>query len=142
MRFMICLRYVLLLREIKREKEDCWRVYSHITNIYTPNPKRLRDWISTPKASGYESLHTTVMGPNDKWIEVQIRSVRMDNDAEKGRAAHWQYKGVMKKKDTEDWLSQVRDILENPDQIIHDSSYKSGNIQHQESILYSHHVVI
>ena len=125
---------IVIKGKLKREKEDCWRVYSHITNIYTPNPKRLRDWISTPKASGYESLHTTVMGPNDKWIEVQIRSVRMDNDAEKGRAAHWQYKGVMKKKDTEDWLSQVRDILENPDQIIHDSSYKSGNIQHQESI--------
>lgn len=118
----------------KREKEDCWRVYSHITNIYTPNPKRLRDWISTPKASGYESLHTTVMGPNDKWIEVQIRSVRMDNDAEKGNAAHWQYKGVMKKKNTEDWLSQVRDILENPDQIVHDKSYKSNNLKQPESV--------
>lgn len=118
----------------KREKEDCWRVYSHITNIYPPNPKRLRDWISTPKASGYESLHTTVMGPNNKWIEVQIRNNRMDTDAEKGRAAHWQYKGVMKKKDTEDWLSQVRDILENPDQIIHDKSYKSDNNHDQKSV--------
>lgn len=118
----------------KREKEDCWKVYSHITNIYTPNPKRLRDWISTPKASGYESLHTTVMGPNNKWIEVQIRTVRMDDDAEKGQAAHWQYKGVMKKKDTEDWLSQVRDILENPDQMYHEKSYKSNGEKQQESV--------
>ena len=118
----------------KKEKEDCWRVYSHITNIYTPNPKRLRDWISTPKASGYESLHTTVMGPNDKWVEVQVRTVRMDEDAEKGQAAHWQYKGIMKKKDTENWLSQVRDILENPDQLFHDKSYKSNGENQQQSV--------
>jgi GTP diphosphokinase / guanosine-3',5'-bis(diphosphate) 3'-diphosphatase len=118
----------------KREKEDCWKVYSHVTNIYTPNPKRLRDWISTPKASGYESLHTTVMGPNDKWIEVQIRTIRMDDEAEKGQAAHWQYKGVMKKKDTENWLSQVRDILENPDQIFHEKSYKSNGEKSHKSV--------
>jgi len=115
-------------------KEDCWRVYSQITNIYSPNPKRLRDWISTPKASGYESLHTTVMGPNDKWIEVQIRTVAMDDGAEKGQAAHWRYKGVMKKKNTEDWLSQVRDVLENPNQIFHDKSYKSNGGKKQESV--------
>ncbi len=118
----------------KKEKENCWKVYSHITNIYTPNPKRLRDWISTPKASGYESLHSTVMGPNGKWIEVQIRTIRMDDEAEKGQAAHWQYKGVMKKKDTENWLSQVRDILENPDQIYHDRSYKSNGEKQTESV--------
>ncbi len=117
-----------------KAKEDCWRVYSQITNIYSPNPKRLRDWISTPKASGYESLHTTVMGPNDKWIEVQIRTARMDEKAEKGQAAHWQYKGIMKKKNTEDWLSQVRDILENPDQIFHDKSYKSNSSKKHESV--------
>ncbi|MBL6944006.1 MAG: bifunctional (p)ppGpp synthetase/guanosine-3',5'-bis(diphosphate) 3'-pyrophosphohydrolase [Bacteroidales bacterium] len=120
---------IVINGKLKSEKEDCWRVYSYITNIYQPNPKRLRDWISTPKASGYESLHTTVMGPNQKWIEVQIRNVRMDDDAEKGRVAHWQYKGVMNKKNTEDWLSQVRDILENPDQINHDSSYRSEKQQ-------------
>jgi len=125
---------IVLVSKPKKEKEDCWKVYSHITNIYTPNPKRLRDWISTPKASGYESLHTTVMGPNEKWIEVQIRSARMDGDAEKGNAAHWQYKGVMKKKNTEDWLSQVRDILENPDQVIHDKSYKSNKEKKTESV--------
>lgn len=118
----------------KKEKEDCWRVYSHITNIYQPNPKRLRDWISTPKASGYESLHTTVMGPNNKWIEVQVRTMRMDDVAEKGQAAHWQYKGIMKKKDTENWLSQVRDILENPEQIFHEKSYKINGEKNHESV--------
>lgn len=98
-------------------KSDCWRVYSLVTNIYNPNPKRLRDWISTPKASGYESLHTTVMGPNKKWVEVQIRTREMDELAEKGQAAHWRYKGFGSKDDTQQWLSQVRDILEHPDQI-------------------------
>ena len=109
----------------KKEKEVCWKVYSIVSNIYQPNPKRLRDWISTPKASGYESLHTTVLGTNKKWVEVQIRTDRMDKVAEEGQAAHWQYKGVMSKKDTEDWLSQVRDILQNPDQIINDFTYKT-----------------
>ncbi|HJN06665.1 MAG TPA: HD domain-containing protein, partial [Bacteroidales bacterium] len=120
--------------KLKKEKEDCWRVYSHITNIYAPNPKRLRDWISTPKPNGYESLHTTVMGPNGKWIEVQIRTVRMDDEAEKGHAAHWQYKGALKKKNTENWLSQVRDILENPDQIIQDKLYKSNHGKQNDSV--------
>jgi len=101
----------------KAEKTDCWRVYSIVTNIYTPNPKRLRDWISTPKPSGYESLHTTVQEPNKKWVEVQIRSKRMDEVAEKGQAAHWRYKGFDTGKDAQNWLLQVRDILENPEQI-------------------------
>jgi len=101
----------------KEEKTDCWKIYSIVTNIYTPNPKRLRDWISTPKASGYESLHTTVQGPNKKWVEVQIRSKRMDEMAEKGQAAHWRYKGFDTGKDAQQWLEQVRDILENPEQI-------------------------
>jgi GTP pyrophosphokinase len=117
---------IIIESKPKHEKELCWKVYSIVTNIYQPNPKRLRDWISSPKASGYESLHTTVLGMNNKWVEVQIRTRRMDDGAEKGQAAHWQYKGVMNKKDTEDWLSQVRDILENPDQIIHDFTYKSN----------------
>lgn len=111
--------------KLKKEKEDCWRVYSHITNIYTPNTKRLRDWISTPKPSGYESLHTTVMGPNDKWIEVQIRTARMDEEAEKGHAAHWKYKTGTKKKNTEELLMQVREILESPDQVSEHKLYKS-----------------
>ncbi|NOU48502.1 MAG: bifunctional (p)ppGpp synthetase/guanosine-3',5'-bis(diphosphate) 3'-pyrophosphohydrolase, partial [Bacteroidales bacterium] len=101
----------------KKEKEDCWRAYSIVTDKYTPNPKRLRDWITSPKASGYESLHTTVKAADDKWVEVQIRSERMDEVAEKGQAAHWQYKDGVRKRDADDWLNQVRDILENPDQI-------------------------
>jgi len=101
----------------KDEKTDCWRIYSIVTNIYMPNPKRLRDWISTPKASGYESLHTTVQVAKKKWVEVQIRSKRMDELAEKGLAAHWRYKGFDTGKDAQAWLEQVRDIMENPDQI-------------------------
>ncbi len=97
----------------QKEKEACWRVYSIVTNFYQPNPKRLRDWISQPKASGYESLHTTVKGPGDRWVEVQIRSKRMDEEAEKGQAAHWLYKGIMKSKGGDSWLEQVRDALEN-----------------------------
>ncbi len=125
---------VIIDGKAKKEKEDCWKVYSIITNIYSPNPKRLRDWITTPKASGYESLHTTVMGPDNRWIEVQIRTVRMDEVAEKGRASHWQYKGVMKKKNTDDWISQVRDILENPNQINQDNSYKINQNKRHESV--------
>lgn len=108
----------------KKEKEDCWRIYSIVTDIYQPNPKRLRDWITTPKASGYESLHTTVKGMGNRWVEVQIRSERMDEDAEKGQAAHWKYKGSGSKKDAEDWLSQIRDVLENPEQLNFDFSYR------------------
>lgn len=105
----------IIIKNSKRseEKNDCWRVYSLITNIYQPNPKRLRDWITTPKVSGYESLHTTVKSDN-KWIEVQIRTERMDEIAEKGSAAHWQYKGKGKKQTTDEWLTQIRDILESP----------------------------
>jgi GTP pyrophosphokinase len=109
----------------KKEKEDCWRAYSIVTDLYAPNPKRLRDWITTPKASGYESLHTTVKATEDKWVEVQIRSERMDEVAEKGQAAHWQYKDGIRKRDTDDWLNQVRDILENPEQINFDVNSQS-----------------
>lgn len=111
--------------DLKNEKSDCWKIYSIVTDIYSPNPKRLRDWISTPKASGYESLHTTVKGPNDKWVEVQIRSMRMHETAEKGLAAHWRYKGFGDKKETENYINQVRDILENPKQIDFDQASKS-----------------
>lgn len=121
----------------KNEKEDCWRVYSIVTNHYSPNPKRLRDWISSPKASGYESLHTTVDGLNNKFVEVQIRSKRMDEVAETGQASHWQYKGVMNKKNTDDWLTQVRDILENPEQIKHDKAYKSENTRLENIFVFT-----
>ncbi len=110
----------------KKEKEDCWRAYSIVTDIYTPNPKRLRDWITTPKASGYESLHTTVNAKDEKWVEVQIRSLRMDQVAEKGQAAHWLYKDRPAMKDSEEWLNQVRDVLENPGQLQIDA-YKRGS---------------
>ena len=98
------------------EKADCWKVYSVVTDHYKPNPDRLRDWISTPKANGYESLHTTVMGDEGKWVEVQIRSKRMDEIAEKGYAAHWKYKLKDNKENSIDnWIKNVRELLENPD---------------------------
>lgn len=130
---LFAIRFILKSK-LKKEKKVCWKVYSIITNYYQPDPKRLRDWITTPKASGYESLHTTVMGPNNKYVEVQIRSQRMDDVAERGQAAHWEYKGVMKKKNTENWLSQVRDILENPDQLKHELAYKSTGDKQKENI--------
>lgn len=122
---LFAIRIIINSKKLKKEKEDCWKVYSVVTNFYSPDPKRLRDWISTPKASGYESLHTTVKSQKDRYVEVQIRTKRMDEIAEKGQASHWAYKGVMNKKNTDDWLNQVRDILEDPDQIQHDSAYKT-----------------
>ncbi len=122
---IFAVRIIIKSKSSKKEKEDCWMVYSIVTNIYQPNPKRLRDWISTPKASGYESLHTTVMGPNKKWVEVQIRTVRMDEVAEKGQAAHWAYKGLMKSKVMDDWMLQVRDVLEHPESIGAEYAYQS-----------------
>lgn len=94
------------------EKPDCWRVYSIVSDIYTPNPRRLRDWISVPKSNGYESLQTTVLGPNNRWVEVQIRTERMDDVAEKGFAAHWRYKGRSADAAVERWLNELREILE------------------------------
>lgn len=102
-------RYLELLN---REKTACWQAYSIITNIYQPNPKRLRDWITTPKDSGYESLHTTVLGPDDRWVEVQIRTARMDAEAEKGSAAHWKYKESAYGKNIDHWMVDVRNMLE------------------------------
>ena len=98
------------------EKADCWKVYSVVTDFYIPNPERLRDWISYPKQNGYESLHTTVMSPTGKWVEVQIRSRRMDDIAEKGLAAHWRYKeGTDKNTGFDKWISEIREIMENKD---------------------------
>ena len=92
----------------EREKSDCWRVYSFVTDFYKPNPDRLRDWISTSKSNGYESLHTTVMGPEGKWVEVQIRTRRMDDIAEKGYAAHWKYKDHNSKESSlNNWINQI-----------------------------------
>jgi len=101
--------------ELKNEKSDCWQVYSAVTDIYQPNPLRLRDWISVPKTNGYESLHTTVIGPGGRWVEVQIRTVRMNEIAEKGVAAHWKYKGMEGEQGLDKWLGTVREILETPE---------------------------
>lgn len=98
----------------EKEKSDCWLAYSILTDMYTPNPARMRDWISIPKSNGYESLHATVMGPESKWVEVQFRTRRMDLVAEKGLAAHWRYKGV-KSDSTDQWMNNIRDILESAD---------------------------
>lgn len=100
---------------LQKEKSACWQSYSIVTDMYQPNPKRLRDWLSIPKSNGYESLHTTVMGPQGKWVEVQIRTKRMDEIAEKGLAAHWKYKGIKGETATDEWLKNLREILENPD---------------------------
>ena len=105
---------IILNSELKNEKSDCWKVYSLVTDIYQPNPLRLRDWISVPKTNGYESLHTTVVGPGGRWVEVQIRTVRMNEIAEKGFAAHWKYKGLESEQGLEEWLYKVREILETP----------------------------
>lgn len=106
---------VILDSEGEQEKQDCWRVYSIVTDFYPPNPNRLRDWISTPKANGYESLHTTVMSPTGKWVEVQIRTRRMDELAEKGLAAHWKYKSNAADNGLDEWLEKIREALENPE---------------------------
>jgi GTP pyrophosphokinase len=99
----------------ENEKPDCWRAYSVVTDLYQPNPSRLRDWISVPKSNGYESLHTTVVGPRGKWVEVQIRSTRMDEIAENGLAAHFKYKGIKGEGGLDSWLSKMREILESPE---------------------------
>ena len=106
---------IILETPADHEKADCWRVYSMVTELYHPNPDRLRDWISTPKANGYESLHTTVMGPKGKWVEVQIRTRRMDEIAEKGFAAHWKYKEGSNDKALDTWLREIRELLRNPE---------------------------
>jgi GTP pyrophosphokinase len=108
---------IVIDSEPENEKSDCWEVYSIVTDIYHPFPDRLRDWISTPKSNGYESLHTTVMGPEGRWVEVQIRTTRMDDLAEKGYAAHWKYKEASQERESkvEEWLRRVREVLENPD---------------------------
>ena len=99
----------------EKEKMQCWQAYSIITDMYQPNPKRLRDWLSVPKSNGYESLHITVLGPEQKWVEVQIRTERMDEIAERGVAAHWRYKGVKGETGLDDWLTNIRSMLEHAD---------------------------
>ncbi len=98
---------------LEMEKQSCWQTFAIITDMYTSNPKRMRDWLSVPKSNGYESLHITVLGPQNKWVEVQIRTERMDEIAERGVAAHWRYKGVKAEGSLDEWLTGIRQMLEN-----------------------------
>ena len=106
---------IILDTPLEKERSECWQVYSIITDMYQPNPKRMRDWISIPKINGYESLHVTVMGPQNKWVEVQIRTRRMDEIAERGLAAHWKYKGGKAESGLDEFLNTVRAALETKD---------------------------
>ena len=109
---------IILDSALEKEKMECWQVYSIITDMYQPNPKRLRDWLSIPKSNGYESLHITVLGPENKWVEVQIRTERMDEIAERGLAAHWRYKGIKSgESGVDEWLNNIRSALENNDDL-------------------------
>ncbi len=103
---------IILDTPLEYERRDCWKAYAIVTDMFKANPSRLKDWITIPKSNGYESLHTTVAGPQDRWVEVQIRTQRMDEIAEKGLAAHWKYKGVKSEKDLDEWMANVRDMLE------------------------------
>lgn len=108
---------IIIDSPLSEEKMQCWQAYSLITDMFQPNPKRLRDWLSVPKSNGYESLHITVLGPENKWVEVQIRTERMDEIAEKGLAAHWRYKGIKSESGLDDWLKNIRAALENNDNL-------------------------
>ena len=117
---------IIIDSPIEREKMQCWQAYSIVTDMYMPNPKRLRDWLSVPKSNGYESLHITVLGPENKWVEVQIRTERMDEIAEKGLAAHWRYKGIKGESGVDEWLSNIRAALENNDDLQLMDQFKLG----------------
>ena len=114
---LYAMRIVFRCDDQSQEKKICWSIYSAITDLYQLHPNRTRDWIVTPKANGYQALHLTVMGPDGNWIEVQIRSERMDEIAEKGFAAHWKYKIGEGDEESElnAWLKTIKDILDNPE---------------------------
>ncbi|MFC3878882.1 RelA/SpoT family protein [Algoriphagus namhaensis] len=131
---------IILESELDNEKADCWQVYSIVTDFYQPNPDRLRDWISTPRSNGYESLHTTVMSNTGQWVEVQIRTKRMDEIAERGYAAHWKYKEKDSKSPSglDDWISQVRGLLEsNEANAIEFMDDFRGNLFHEEVFVFT-----
>lgn len=129
---------IILDSRPENEKADCWTVYSVVTEQYQANPERFRDWITIPKSNGYESLHTTVMGPHGKWVEVQIRTKRMDEIAEKGLAAHWKYKGGKESSGFDSWLSGIREILENPElNIVDFIDHFSMNIYSEEIFVFT-----
>ena len=106
---------VIIDAPLEKEKMECWQAFAIVTSMYQPNPKRLRDWLSVPKSYGYESLHITILGPEQKWVEVQIRTERMDEIAERGVAAHWRYKGVKGESGLDEWLTNIRSMLETSD---------------------------
>jgi GTP pyrophosphokinase len=128
---------VILNKTVENDAADCWKIYSLVTDIYTPNPRRLRDWISFPKTTGYESLHTTVIGPEGRWVEVQIRTRRMDEIAEKGFAAHWKYKSGNKAQPETDLYASIREMLETPVQ----TSFEKA-ISGEKKALYSNEIFI
>ncbi len=108
---------IIIDAPLEKEKIQCWQTFSIITDMYQPNPKRMRDWLSVPKSNGYESLHITVLGPENKWVEVQIRTERMDEIAERGLAAHWRYKGIKGDSGIDEWLNNIRAALESNDDL-------------------------
>lgn len=129
---------IILKSEPENEKADCWKTYSMVTDFYKPNPDRLRDWISTPKANGYESLHITVMSPTGKWVEVQIRSKRMNDIAENGYASHWKYKSKGAEHAVDQWIERIRETIENNE--IHSEDYLSDfrlNLFDEEIITFT-----
>jgi len=134
---------IIIDSELENEKADCWQVYSIVTDFYRPNPGRLRDWISTPRANGYESLHTTVMSGTGQWVEVQIRTSRMDDIAERGYAAHWKYKDNSSQKTPtgvglDEWIMQVRSMLDNNDgSAIEFMDDFRGNLFHDEVFVFT-----
>lgn len=130
---LFAIRIVILndFNDLEQEKGGCWKVYSKLTDIWQPNPNRLKDWISAPKSSGYESLHTTVIGPENKWVEVQIRTKRMDDIAEKGTAAHWRYKQIKGNHDHKQWLQTIEKVLENP--ALSDSNLQLNLIENKKN---------
>ncbi len=127
---------IILNSSPEKEKSDCWQVYSIITDKYTPNPERLRDWISAPKNNGYESLHTTVVGPEGRFVEVQIRTNRMDLIAEDGLAAHWKYKGIKPEQNVEEWLTKVREIIDTS------NSSPEDFVDHLKANLYTKEIFV
>jgi GTP pyrophosphokinase len=128
---------IILNKTVENDAADCWKIYSLVTDIYTPNPRRLRDWITFPKTTGYESLHTTVIGPEGRWVEVQIRTRRMDEIAEKGFAAHWKYKSGHKEQTRDALYADIRELLEKP---LQTSAEKS--ITREKKALYSDEIFI
>lgn len=127
---------IILDVDREHERSECWLAYSIITDMFQPNPSRLKDWLSVPKSNGYESLHITVLGPQDKWVEVQIRSKRMDEIAETGVAAHWKYKGIKSENDLDSWMNHVREILEDS------ASSPMGLMRNLNMDLYSKEVFV